>query len=80
MIEAEGADVAKRVFAGWAELLSAGPSELVFTGGLVLNADAEYETLQFDRNEVVGVLRKLTVWCGQVRSGKGRLYLYHGGV
>jgi hypothetical protein len=89
LIVAEGAAVAERVFALWAELFS-----LALTGsyGWVEPDDARtaaergtqleggYDRLEFDSDEVVGVLRHLVGWCGQVRSGGGRLYLYHGGV
>jgi len=94
LIEAEGAGVAERVFGGWAELLAAGPPRLVLTGGFSWAAEGDappvgervtqleggYDRLEFDRDGVVGVLRQLAGWCRQVRSGAGRLYLYHGGV
>jgi hypothetical protein len=94
LIEAEGAGVAERVFGGWAELLAAGPPRLVLTGGFSWAAEGDappagervtqleggYDRLEFDRDEVIGVLRQLAVWCRQVRSGAGKLYLYHGGV
>lgn len=94
VIVAEGAAVAERVFALWAELFSLGPSVLALTGSLrclepddastALDRGAQpeggYDRLEFDRDEVVGVLRHLVGWCGQVRSGGRRLYLYHGGV
>jgi hypothetical protein len=94
LIEAEGAGVAERVFRGWAELLAAGPPRLVFTGGFSWTAEKDappvgeritqleggYDRLEFDRDEVVGVLHQLTACCGQVRSGAGKLYLYHDGV
>ena len=85
LIEAEGAIAAKQVFGRWAELFAAGPPVLDLSGGYVLSANTDseaggYEKLKFNRDEVVGVLRQLTTWCGQIRSAKGRLYLYHGGV
>jgi hypothetical protein len=94
LIEAEGAGVAQHVFGGWAELLAAGPPRLELTGGFswpaageapptgknVTQLEGGYDRLEFDRDEVVGVLRQLTEWCGQVRSSAGKLYLYHGGV
>jgi hypothetical protein len=94
LIEAEGAEIAERVFGGWAELLAAGPARLVLTGGFswaaknqappggerVTQLEGGYDRLEFDRDEVVGVLRKLATWCGAVRSGAGKFYIYHGGV
>ena len=94
LIEVEGAGIAERVFVGWAELLAIGPPVLALTGGFtwaakddappigerVTQLEGGYHGLEFNRDEVVGVLRKLAGWCGQVRSGAGRLYLYHGGV
>lgn len=94
LIEIEGAGIAERVFGGWAELLAVGPAILTLTGGFCWPADdvppvagdrvtqleGGYDRLEFGRDEVVGVLRQLAGWCGQVRLGAGRLYLYHGGV
>lgn len=94
LIEAEGAGVAELVFGGWAQLLAAGPPRVVLTGGFswdakddapptgdqVVPLEGGYERLEFDRDEVVGVLRQLAAWCGQVHSGAGKLYLYHLGV
>jgi len=94
LIEAEGAGIAEHVFRAWAELLAAGPPQLVLTGGFSWAADegappagervtqleGGYDRLEFDRDTVIGVLRQLATWCGQVHSGAGKLYLYHGGV
>jgi hypothetical protein len=92
LIEAEGAEIAERVFSAWAELLAAGPPRLALTGAFSGEAEAPppgvrvtqleggYDRLDFDRDELVGTLRKLAAWCGQVRSGAGRWYLHHGGV
>lgn len=94
LIEVEGAEVAERVFNGWAELLAAGPTPLVLTGSFSWAADCEgppagervsqleggYDRLEFDRDQVVGVLRQLARWCGQIRAGEGKLYLYHAGI
>jgi hypothetical protein len=94
LIETDGAEVAERVFGGWAELLAAGPLRLVLTGGFswaakddapttgerVTQLEGGYDRMEFDRDELVGVLRQLAAWCGQVHSGAGKLYLYHGGV
>jgi hypothetical protein len=94
LIEAEGARVAERVFGGWAELLAAGPPRLVLTGEFswaaeddapptgdrVTQLEGRYERLEFDRDEVIDVLRQLARWCAQVHSGAGKIYLYHGGV
>ncbi|WP_439631738.1 hypothetical protein [Gemmata sp.] len=94
LIELEGAGVAERVFAGWAELLAAGPPRLELTGRFsctaaddapaagepVTELEGGHDRLEFDRDDLVVVLRQLTRWCSQVRSGAGRLYLYHGGV
>ncbi len=94
LIVAEGAAVAERVFALWAELFSVGPPVLTLTGSYswvesddaptaaerVTQLEGGYDRLEFDRDEVVGVLRQLVGWCGQVRSGGGRLYLCHFGV
>jgi hypothetical protein len=94
LIEVEGAVIAGRVFGGWAELFAIGPPVLALTGGFSWAASDDappvgeratqleggYDHLQFNRDEVVSVLRQLTGWCEQVRSGTGRLYLYHCGV
>jgi len=94
LIEVEGAGIAERVFRGWAGLLAIGPPVLALTGGFRWAADdaappagervkqleGGYDGLEFNRDEVVAVLKQLAGWCGLVRSGAGRLYLYHGGV
>jgi hypothetical protein len=94
LIEAEGAAVAERVFGLWAELFAVGPPVLSLTGAYswvvpddapptgerVTQLEGGYDRLEFDRDEVVGTLRQLAVWCSRVRSGDGRLYLYHFGV
>lgn len=94
LIEAEGAAIAEQVFGGWAGLLAVGPSRLELTGGFSWAADEDappagervtqleggYDRLEFDRDEVVGVLRQLAGWCGQVRTSPGKLYVYHYGV
>jgi hypothetical protein len=95
IIEAEGAPVAERVFRAWADLFDLGPPVLALTGnfswvveGDAPPADAEratpleggYDRLEFDREEVVGVLRQLARHTERVRSAGGRLYLLHRGV
>jgi hypothetical protein len=94
LIEAEGAAVAERVFGLWAELFAVGPPVLALTGSCswpasdddppagerVTQLEGGYDRLQFDRDEVVGVLRQVAAWCGRVRSGGGKLYLCHLGV
>lgn len=94
IIESDGAAIAERVFGAWAELLAIGPSLLSLTGGFIQAAsdsmlvtgervtqlEGGYDCLEFNRDEVVGILRQLSEWCRQVRLGAGRLYLYHGGV
>jgi hypothetical protein len=94
LIKSEGAEVAKSVFGGWAGLLAAGPPRLVLTGRFswpaaddapaagerVTQLEGDCERLEFDRDELVGVLKQLAGWCDRVRSGAGKLYLYHGGV
>jgi len=94
LIETEGAGIAERVFRKWAELLTVGPPCLVLAGGFswaaeddsppvgerVTQLEGGYDRLEFDRDEVVGILGQLAEWCKQVRFGAGRLYLYHEGV
>lgn len=94
LIKAEGAAIAERVFGGWAELLAIGPPRLILTGRFswavednaplsgerATQLEGGYDRLEFDREELVRVLRQLAGWCGQVRFGAGRLYLYHDGV
>lgn len=94
LIEAEGAAMAERVFAGWADLLTLGPPQIRLRGAFcwatendspplgerVTQLEGGYDQLEVDRDTVVAVLRQLADWCGQVKSSAGRLYLYHGGV
>ena len=95
LIEVAGAEIAERVFTGWAELLSAGPPQLELTGAFSWTAtddeaptegarvtllEGGYDRLTFDRDKVVGLLRQLAAWCGKIRTSNGRLYLYHTGV
>lgn len=94
LIEAEGAEIAERVFDGWAQLLAAGPPRLVLRGAFSWAAEQDspptservtqlaggYDRLEFERDEIVGVLQQLADWCRQVRAGAGQLYLYHFGV
>lgn len=93
LIEAEGAAVAERVFGLWAELFEVGPPVLSLTGSYswpasddppggerVTQLEGGYDRLEYDRDEVVGVLRQVAAWCGTVRSGGGKLYLCHFGV
>ena len=94
LIEVEGAEIAERVFAGWAALFALGPTELKLTGSYswgdeedspvggerVTQLAGGYDQLKFNRDEVVAVLWQLAAWCSQVRQGSGRLYLDHGGV
>lgn len=95
LIVVEGAEVAERVFGLWAELFAVGPPVLTLTGNYswvepdddptqstvrFTQLEGGYDRLEFDRDEVVGVLRQVAAWCGQVRLGGGRLYLNHFGV
>jgi hypothetical protein len=94
LIEAEGAEVAERVFAAWADLFSASPPILSLAGNFswatsddvrpsrerAAQLEGGYDQLKFNRDEVVGILQQLALWCRQVRSGDGKLYLYHGGI
>jgi hypothetical protein len=94
-IEAEGAAIAGRVFRAWADLFALGPPVLVLTGNFSWVAEGEaphseaeqvtpleggYDRLEFDREVVVGVLRRLAEDCERVRLAGGRLYLFHHGV
>ena len=84
-----------RVFQTWAELFALGPRVLRLTGsfawaeeaessqpdaprGTVLNGD--YERLEFDRDQVVGVLKQLAQYAKRVRFASGRWYVLHYGV
>ena len=73
-------------FGGWAELFAtSSPPVLTLTGGFswaasddapavcgcVTQLSGGYDRLEFDRDEVVGVLQQLVGWCGQVRVGAG---------
>jgi hypothetical protein len=95
IIDADGAPIAERVFRAWADLLVLGPPVLALTGNFSWVAegdaplsDAErvtplergYDRLEFDRDEVVGVLQQLVQYSDRVRSAGGRLYLLHQGV
>jgi hypothetical protein len=94
LIETEGAVIAERVFGMWADLFAVGPPVLSLTGSFswaasddvppagerVTQLKGGYDRLEFDRDGVVSALRMLAEWSGRVRSGAGRLYLYHGGV
>jgi hypothetical protein len=94
IIAVEGAHLASRLFESWAQLFALGPPILALTGNFGWATDAAptpdatqvtllegaYEQLQFDRDEVVGVLLQLAVYAESVASGRGKLYLLHQGV
>lgn len=79
IIDHRGAEIAGRVFHGWAELFRAGPPSLALTGRY--NDDqGEYETLVFERDELCGLMERLGEYAACVERSPERLYIYHSGI
>lgn len=96
VINVEGAAMAQRVFGAWADLFAAGPQVLSLTGTFSWAGDFEapsgsdvprttqldggYDSLEFERDRVVAVLREIAGYAAKVKAADGRLYLLHQGV
>ena len=85
VIDAGGAPAAARIFAAWADLLGSGPAVLRLTGEWSWRGEGPspqdgYEQVEFERDEVVGALRRLAAYAQQVAGSSGDLYILHSGI
>lgn len=88
IIEAQGAVMAKRVFGGLKSLFSIGPSVINLRGLPYFDAEEDYSheklprivfsTLQYERQVLVEVFRKLETFADQI--GSGAYYMVHFGI
>src|SRR5262249_37233497 len=77
-IDSEGAHIAKRVFSAWAELVGAGPERLTLRGLWCYDPSTtkgDYEKLVFERDQLVGSLKKIAVFFGAATTGESRVFI-----
>ncbi|MGP0062829.1 MAG: hypothetical protein ACLQGP_04400 [Isosphaeraceae bacterium] len=85
IIHTDGASRAAKIFSSWADIFSTGPELLHLTGEwswteVQPQSSGEYERLEFDRQEIVGALRRLAAHGERVAAGDGDLYILHLGI
>ncbi|MEL6978763.1 MAG: hypothetical protein AAGM38_08815 [Pseudomonadota bacterium] len=89
IINSDGADIARKVFGGWARLLSCGPKEVLLTGpnscisderGKCTPGSESFNTIICDRDRTVRNLQLIEQFATIVATSSGERYILHFGV
>jgi len=85
VIHTEGASATAAIFDSWAALFASGPDNLMLTGSWTMVEgdppnEGKYETLNFDRDDVVGKLRQIADYAKQIVETHGDCFILHLGV